>query len=227
MAENRTEPPAWHTKPWVHNSCLSWHQRFARCRKKEGCALLSSQKSCFGKLSQSSFSNQCYTAATEAVTVQRVVHSGCSGPGLCSEDGPGQSDGPKLPELMPSDLHCCYLSQGTKSTIASLTPNTICGCVDKLQNMWEEQNLSLRDKTQVVHCQHQSPFSEGKTPTGGVILKCPAQSGALAAGRTGCTQRPGRNPLHTNLLGKFQEDRRYVSYFSSLGDNANSDQAND
>lgn len=91
MSENRTEAPAWHTEPSVHNSCFSWHQRSARCRKKRVCFAIQPKELFPGKLSQSSFRNQCYTAATEAVTVERVVHSGCSGPGLCSEDEPEQS----------------------------------------------------------------------------------------------------------------------------------------
>lgn len=98
--------------------------------------------------------------------------------------------------------------------MASLAANTICGCVDKLQNMWEEQNLSL--KPQAVHCQHQFPFSEGKTPIGGVSLECLAQSQDWA-GRRGCTQRPDRNPLHTHLLGKPQEDRSMWVILAALG----------
>lgn len=60
-------------------------------QEKEGCFAIQPKELFPGKFSQSSFRNECYTAATEAVTVQRVVHSGCSGPEQCSEDGPGQS----------------------------------------------------------------------------------------------------------------------------------------
>lgn len=95
-----------------------------------------------GKLSWSSSRRQCDTTATEAGTVQRVVHSGTSDLGLSGEDEPEQSKHkrarqqhvPKLLELVPSGLCCHYLCCKTKSTISSLAANTVSGCVDKLQS---------------------------------------------------------------------------------------------
>ena len=61
-------------------------------QEKRGMCFAIQPKELFpGKLSGSSSGRQRDTAATEAVTVQRVAHSGSFDLGLCSEDEPEQS----------------------------------------------------------------------------------------------------------------------------------------
>ena len=61
-------------------------------QEKRGMCFAIQPKELFpGKLSGSTSGRQRDTAATEAVTVQRVAHSGSFDLGLCSEDKPEQS----------------------------------------------------------------------------------------------------------------------------------------
>lgn len=116
MADNGTEPPVWHTEASVHNSSLNWHQRPARCRKKRG-ALPSSQKNCFQENSASPVLGMSVTLLPQKLWLCRglctqaaLAQNSAAKMGLGNQSMPDLRNGPKLPERMPSDPHCCSLS---------------------------------------------------------------------------------------------------------------------
>lgn len=154
------------------------------------------------------------------MTVQRVMHSGCFDLGLCSEDESEPSEHKhtrpeactQAAELVPSDLHCCYVRYKAKSTRAN-----ILDCVDKLQrNMREGKNLPLKNQ------RSSTSFSECETPRGGTTL----ESGLSSWEERLYMETRLESALHRSFR-EAPERQKACEGFSSLGDNTSSDRTND